>query len=128
MSGRFDGKRGDPEEQLQDIVHWGDRIAQYIKDYSYEAFLGDIRTQDAVIWCLEVVGEAAGEILRRDAEFEARHPTIALAAAYRARNRTAHGYGSVDLATIWRSATVSAPFLVLEVRRLLAGQSGSNGQ
>lgn len=127
MSGRFDRKRGDPEERLRDIVHWGDRIAHYIEGLSYEAFLVDTRTQDAVIRCLEVVGEAAGEVLRLDSEFETRHPTTALAAAYRARNRTAHGYGSVDLATIWRSATVSAPLMVFEIRALLSGGLGSFG-
>jgi uncharacterized protein with HEPN domain len=85
----------------------------------FEDFLADARTQDAVIRCLEVVGEACGQLLRSDPHFEVRHPALEVAKAYRARNRTAHGYGSVDLATVWMSAKVSCPRLVEGARGIL---------
>ena len=112
--------RGDPvHDRLSDIVNWGERIHKYVADMKYDDFVADTRTQDAVIRCLEVIGEAASQILKSDGDFERRHPELELTAAYRARNRTAHGYGSVDLATVWRSATVSCPEIVAVARRFL---------
>lgn len=114
----MDGDRSvDP--RLADIIHWGDRIRTYVSGMGYEEFFADTKTQDAVIRCLEVVGEAASQILKIESDFEDRYPDLQLAAAYRARNRTAHGYGSVDILTIWRSATVSCPIMVDASRKAL---------
>ncbi len=88
------------DDRLRDIVIWGDRIESYVANMSYDEFLADTRTQDAVIRCLEIIGEAASQILKVESDFEERHPGLELTAAYRARNRTAHGYGSVDLTTV----------------------------
>jgi uncharacterized protein with HEPN domain len=110
-------------------VYWGERIEYYVEGMDISGFMADIRTQDAVIRCLEIIGEASGHILRIDPDFEKQHPELELAKAYRARNRTAHGYGSVDLETIWMSATVASPRLVIRTREILHRQSfgGSDG-
>jgi uncharacterized protein with HEPN domain len=119
-------KRGQSvSEFLQDIVSWGERIEDYARGLSLESFRADLKTQDAVIRCLEVIGEAASRIMKAEPDFPIRHPQLALMEAYRARNRTAHGYGSVDIDTIWRSATVACPELVANVRKvLIARRSG----
>lgn len=112
-------KAGGIEARLRDIVYWGERIEFYVEGMDVSAFKADIRTQDAEIRCLEIIGEASGHILRIEPDFEKRHPELELAKAYRARNRTAHGYGSVDLETICMSATVASPRLVNRTRELL---------
>jgi len=102
-------------ERLSHILMWGRRVASYFRGMSFEVFAADTKTQDAVIRCLEVIGEAASHILKVEPDFEVRYPQLELAAAYRAQNRTSHGYGSVDLAVIWRTATVDCPAMVAKV-------------
>lgn len=53
MSGRGDAER------LTDILEAIERIRAYINGMTYEAFLADTKTQDAVIRNIEIVGEAA---------------------------------------------------------------------
>lgn len=46
-------------DYLFDIQEAIRRIAEYTAPFSYEQFHNDIRTQDAVIRNLEIIGEAA---------------------------------------------------------------------
>lgn len=115
------------EELLGNIVEWGNRIARYVAGMDLEGFRSDQKTQDAVIRCLEVMGEASGQILKFDPSFQEKHPEFALSEAYRARNRTAHGYGSVDIETVWRSATSASPILVANARKILVERQSQSG-
>lgn len=108
------------DEYLGDIVAWGDRVSSYVDGLDYPAFVASTLIQDAVIRCLEIMGEASGNVLRLDPSVGDAHPDLQLAEAYRSRNRTAHGYGSVNLQIVWASATVSAPALVAGVRKIRA--------
>ena len=50
-------ERGD-KELSNDIKEAAERIETYIGLMSYEDFLNDIRTQDAVVRNIEIIGEA----------------------------------------------------------------------
>ena len=52
------------------------RIAGYVEDFDRVAFDRDVRTQDAVIRNLEILGEAARNILNHDPEFAAENSDI----------------------------------------------------
>jgi len=54
-------KRGD-REFLLDIKEEAERITGYITEMSYENFLADFKTQDAVVRNLEIIGEAVKHI------------------------------------------------------------------
>jgi len=43
---------------VKDILEYMERSEKHIKDISYEEFLDDIKTLDAIIRCIEVIGEA----------------------------------------------------------------------
>lgn len=73
------------KDRIADIIVWGDRAASYVSGIEFHDFERDLKTQDAVIRCLEVVGEASAAILKIDPEFEAKHPDVQLSRAYRAR-------------------------------------------
>ena len=107
-------------ELLADIVEWGRRADTYVTGLDFDGFVADTLKQDATIRCLEVIGEAAGRILKLDPGFQSSHPALTLREAYRARNRTAHGYGSVDLRSVWETAKVSAPRMVAAAEEALA--------
>ena len=54
-------KRGD-FECIADIQEAVRRIENYTKDVGYKEFLKNIKTQDAVVRNLEIIGEAAKNI------------------------------------------------------------------
>lgn len=54
-------KRSDLE-YLHDITEAINRICFYTDNFSYKRFLNDIKTQDAVVRNLEIIGEAVKKI------------------------------------------------------------------
>lgn len=55
----------DDTELLQDILECANRIVTYIDNIDYETFRHDLKTQDAVIRNLEIIGEAVKLVLAR---------------------------------------------------------------
>lgn len=108
---------------LQQIINWGDRLADRCRDLAFADFNADLKTIDAVSWCIGCIGEACGVIMRIDPDFVAENPQLQLAVAYSARNRFVHGYFDLDAEQMWSTATVSAPQLVSEVRVVLQGEN-----
>jgi uncharacterized protein with HEPN domain len=105
---------------LTNIVLWGERLSRFVAGVSKEEFGGDELRQAGASKCVEVIGEASGDILRRYQEFASRNPDLALAEAYRMRNRLSHGYDTIDWEILWDTAANYVPHLVEKVRTLLA--------
>ena len=49
-------------EILEDIVDSIERITAYVDNMSYDEFMADLKTQDAVIRNIEIIGEAAKQL------------------------------------------------------------------
>mgnify|MGYP000508913063 CR=1 FL=1 len=64
--------------------------------------------QDAVIRQLEILGEAASRV---DQEYRSSNPQIPWSKAISTRNRLIHGYLSVDMEIVFRTATHHVPRL-----------------
>ncbi len=67
--------------------------------------------QDAVIRNIEVIGEAANNIQRVDAEFAAANGEIPWQVMYAMRNRLSHGYDKVDFEMVWKTIRNDLPDL-----------------
>ena len=80
-------------------------------------FLGDRKTQQAIILNLIAPGEAASKIALEFPEFTAAHPDLPWQQMRGMRNRVAHGYFDIDLDVVWD--TVQASLLAL-LRQLVA--------
>lgn len=82
-----------PSQRLRDYVEHmvaaTGRIAAFTSGMTEAAFLADAKTQDAVIRNLEIIGEAAHNVLRRHAEFASAHPEVRGAAPTRRPTRSA---------------------------------------
>ncbi|HSV30605.1 MAG TPA: HepT-like ribonuclease domain-containing protein [Atribacteraceae bacterium] len=52
----------DPRLYIDDILKAVAQIREYTASMNYEVFARDRKTQDAVVWNLEIVGEAAGPL------------------------------------------------------------------
>jgi uncharacterized protein with HEPN domain len=113
---------GRPLRQLlQNILVWGERLARFIDGISPDDFFGDELRQAAASKCIEAIGEASGEILRRYKRFATEHPQLDLFEAYRSRNRLSHGYDTIDSEMLWDTAAIYVPRLVADIRALTDG-------
>ena len=83
---------------LWDILNAANLILTFVEEMSRKAFEQDVKTQDAVVRRLEIIGEAAR---RLSAEYKAAHPEVAWRAVIGMRNRLIHGYDVVDLDVVW---------------------------
>jgi len=63
-----------------------------------EAFLADEKTQDAIMFNLVILGEAANRISQ---EFQEEHPEIPWSSMIGTRNIIVHGYDQVKLQIVW---------------------------
>jgi uncharacterized protein with HEPN domain len=75
----------------------------------------------ALVRLLEIVGEAASKV---SASVQTAHSAIPWPQIVGMRNRLVHGYDSVDFDILWDIVQVDLPPLIVELRRILAGQSG----
>ncbi|MCX7381293.1 MAG: DUF86 domain-containing protein, partial [Alphaproteobacteria bacterium] len=83
-------------------------------------FLASRLVQDAVIWNILSIGEAAGNVMRKCPKFAAEQPDIPWRAAYDTRNRVAHGYDSINMKIVWSIIADELPMLGAKLRALLA--------
>jgi uncharacterized protein with HEPN domain len=104
---------------LGHILQAADRILDYTKGMSREEFFADTLKQDAVIRNIEIIGEAANNLLEADPGIAARYPSIPFAQIYGMRNRVAHGYFAVSLAMVWDSVEVDVPKLRQKIAKVL---------
>lgn len=88
-------------DYLGHILEAIERCHDYVQDVDEVGFLGDHKTQDAVIRTFEVIGEASSNIRKQYPEFVLDHPEIPFGQAIGMRNVLSHGYFSVDLEAVW---------------------------
>ena len=112
-----------PQQRLRDrlrhILQAIERIDRYTATMDQSTFLDDSLVQDAVIRNLEIIGEAANDILKRHSEFAAARPHLPLTQAYQMRNALAHGYFSVDFRLVWQTVVSDLPSLNVQVQQAL---------
>ena len=106
-------------DYLAHILQALERIARYTQDLDQAAFEADELVQDAVLRNIEVMGEAANNILRAAPDFAAAHDHIPWLVMYTMRNRVAHGYDQVDLEIVWKTLHTDLPQLYAPIRALL---------
>ncbi|POR55757.1 uncharacterized protein with HEPN domain [Paraburkholderia eburnea] len=103
-------------DYLQHMLDAAERIRSYLAPLSQESFEATPMAIDAVARNLEIIGEAARNIMRGDPAFTSTHPEIPWEAMYGMRNRISHAYFSVDTSIVWSTAQTWVPDLV---RKLL---------
>jgi len=96
------------------------RISSYVDGMDWNAFSASPLIQDATIRNLEIIGEAARNVLRADPEFAERYPDFPLGRAIGMRNTLAHGYFDVKLDIVWRTVQEDLPDLAGKVGDLLS--------
>lgn len=109
-------KRGDME-LLEDIKEAIKRIEFYTGKMSYEQFLQDIKTQDAVVRNIEIIGEATKNVSDK---LKKNSPQIPWKKMAGVRDRLIHHYFGVNYDVVWAIAKKELPEVNKHIKKVLS--------
>ena len=92
----------------------------YLERKSIDEFAKDIQLQDSVVRRLEIIGEAARNIVE---EAAVELPELPWRKMVDMRNFTIHQYWDVDVRIVWDTAKDHLPLVVEAIERYLARDS-----
>jgi uncharacterized protein with HEPN domain len=100
---------------IKDIVDSIEKIEKYCQNITYEQFLEDDKTKDAVVRNLEIIGEAAKNIPDhiKKISFETAWKSMA-----GMRDKLIHEYFGVSYSTVWETVKGDLPLLKQSIREL----------
>lgn len=105
-----------PKLLVIDMPECLEKILDYTAGMSYESFLSDSKTQDAVIRNIQVSGEAANRV---PDSFRSANPEIEWSKIIRSRHIITHEYDDIDHSIIWKIITVHIPSLKSSLEKIL---------
>ena len=112
-------KRRD-QDYLGDICEAINRIRAYASEIDYEEFLGDQKTQDAVIRNLEIIGEAIKNLSNT---VRKGHPQIPWKDLAGMRDKMIHHYFGLNYEIVWTIIKKELPQLLPQMKKILAEDS-----
>ena len=101
---------------LLDMMEAAVKILKYTQGLTFEDFLADDKTIDAVVRNFEIIGEAS---LRIDEDFRLENPQIEWKKLRGFRNRIVHDYFGIDYEIVWSILTQDLEELVFQLDQLL---------
>ena len=107
-------------DYLRHIADSSQKIESYLDAMEQDDFLKGERTQQAVVFNLIVIGEAASKLLQTHAAFLDRHPNVPWSGMKGMRNRIAHGYFEIDLDIVWETERKAIPELLSRLPDIIA--------
>jgi uncharacterized protein with HEPN domain len=108
-------KRRDPD-YLNDIREAIDRILTYTADLIYQQFMEDIKTQDAVVRNLEIIGEATKNLSVSVRKSHSKVPWKDLTGI---RDKMIHHYFGINYEIVWTIAKEELAGLLPQIERIL---------
>lgn len=107
----------DVQVYIEDIIDAINSIEAYTKDLTYEDFVSDRKTVDAVIRNFEIIGEATKQVplsVRRE------YPKVPWRDMAGMRDKLIHGYFGVQLDVVWKTIKERLPAVRLLMVEALA--------
>ena len=105
-----------PQLLLEDIIASANKIMSYTAHFTYEQFLEDEKTMDAVIRNFEIIGEAAN---RLPEEIKDKYPHVDWHRIRGFRNRIVHDYMGIDFKIVWLIKESFLPKLIDDITAIL---------
>ena len=105
-----------PKLLVEDILESCYKILDYTRDFSFENFIKDFKTVDAVVRNFEIIGEAAN---RLPEEFKELHQDIDWHRIRGFRNRIVHDYFGIDYSIVWQVKETYLLQLIDNLERLV---------
>jgi uncharacterized protein with HEPN domain len=100
----------EPTLLVRDMIESAESILSFTAGMTYEHFLEDKKTRDAVVRNFEIIGEAAN---RLPDDFKALYPNIDWQRLRGLRNRIVHDYFGIDFSIIWKIKDEYLPGLLV---------------
>ncbi|HEY4523620.1 MAG TPA: DUF86 domain-containing protein [Candidatus Paceibacterota bacterium] len=112
---------------LNDILEAIAKIEDFIAGMSLEEFMGDVKTQDAVIRNVEIIGEA---VKRLPDDFKKQYADIPWQPAGDMRNFLIHDYPDVIPSVVWRTAVDDLPAFKKRIMEIMPSvtKDGKNSE
>lgn len=107
--------------RIQDILESVAAVRSYVTGMTFEEFVLDRRTVDAVVRRFSIIGEAANHVPE---EICSRYPEIPWADMRAMRNFVVHEYFGVDEEILWDTITVDLSGIVKPLGHLLEQENG----
>jgi len=102
-------------DYLDDIRGAIAEVEEFTRGMSYDAFITDRKTINAVIRSLEVLGEASKHI---PSAFRQKHPDVPWSKMAGMRDVLIHDYMGVDLITVWKVVLERLPEIKPRIEKL----------
>jgi uncharacterized protein with HEPN domain len=99
-------KNRDFRDFLHDILNAVADIESFINKLSYEEFVNDKKTVNAVVRSIEVIGEATKNLPE---QLKAKYHEVPWKRMTGMRDKLIHGYFGVDVKTLYKAATEDIP-------------------
>ncbi len=104
-------------DYLEDIAGEIRKVAQFIKEFSFEQFRVDEKTVYAVIRAIEIIGEASKKV---PDEIKQNQPSVPWREISGMRDKLVHDYSGVNLTIVWKTATEDLPEIEPLILELLS--------
>jgi uncharacterized protein with HEPN domain len=103
-------------DYLADILQGVQQVSGFIKGMDFQHFSEDQKTVYAVIYAIEIVGEAARAI---SPELRKKYSQIPWRDMAGMRDKLIHDYHQVNLRVVWQTATEDLPSVAPKIRKML---------
>lgn len=107
-----------PDDYVEHIKTAAQDARAFVHGLTKDDFLVDKRTQNAVVMCLIVIGEAAAKLMDKCPEYVALHTQVPWRNMRGMRNRIAHGYFEINLELVWETTQSALPNLITTLSKL----------
>jgi uncharacterized protein with HEPN domain len=103
------------QDFIKDIIDSVQDIEQFIGEMSYDEFIRDKKTLNAVIRSIEIMGEAAKSI---PASIQEKNASVPWKKMSGMRDRLIHGYFGIDNEILWKTIKEDLPPLLPIIKKL----------
>jgi len=101
---------------FKDILDSIDKVESFVGNMQVGEFAEDDKTIYAVIWCIEITGEAARRI---PASVRQKYPDIPWKPMIGMTDAMIHAYSSVDVKKVWRTVKEDFPLIKSTIQAIL---------
>ena len=112
-------KSRDYRDYLHDILDAINDIETFVDDMSYEEFIKDRKTLNAVVRSIEIIGEASKSIPEA---MKAKYKDLPWKKMAGMRDKLIHAYFGVDTETLWKAVKDNIPPLKKSIQKMLKDQ------
>jgi uncharacterized protein with HEPN domain len=111
--------RRDIDLLLLDMKESSEKILKYTEGFTYDDFLRDDKTIDAVVRNFEIIGEAS---IRIEDDFKLDHPQIEWKKLRGFRNRIVHEYFGIDYEIVWSIIESDLEELIFQLEAIIGNE------